>query len=128
MKKTFLLFTTCAVLYAESIPMPPMPPSLGTAKTSKTKDEKQQMPKSCELMPPMVVFLPPPMEAGLSECKNELNKPKKEFVEKQLKRLLKKDVKVKTIEIVEKFDQLYKVTYNGGVILTNKTVDAFIEQ
>jgi hypothetical protein len=69
------------------------------------------------------------MQDELSKCKNELNKPKKEFVEKQLTKLFKKKVSVNKIEIVKKFNQLYKVTYNDAdVILVNKTVDGFIEQ
>ena len=35
---------------------------------------------------------------------------------------------VKSIEIVPKFNQLYKITYKGGTILCNKSVDAFIKQ
>lgn len=130
MKKTILssliIFSTL-----NALEMPPMPPniSLDTSKKSNSiKKEDKKLPKSCELIPPMVIMLPPPMEKQLNQCKNELFKPKKEFVEKQLKKLLKKDIKVKTIESVEKFVQLYKVTYNGGVILTNKEVNAFIKQ
>ena len=68
------------------------------------------------------------MEAELTNCKNELFLPAKDLVEKNLSAALKKKVVVEKIEIVAKFNQLYKITYNGGVILTNKTVDAFIKQ
>ncbi len=123
----FSLFISTVILNAkESIPMPPMIPSLDTKQNTNKKNSS--IPKSCELIPPMVIFLPPPMEAELSKCKNELHKPKKEFVEKQLSKLFKKQVKVTKIEIVKKFNQLYKITYDGGIILTNKTVDGFIEQ
>jgi len=107
-----------------------MVPNIGAtkAKGHTQKKSKPAMPKSCELIPPMVIFLPPPMEVEISKCKNELYKPKKEFAEKQLSKLFKKKTKIKSIEIVEKFNQLYKVTYNGGTILVNKSVDAFIEQ
>ncbi|MBT3281316.1 MAG: hypothetical protein HOF69_01580 [Campylobacteraceae bacterium] len=112
----------------DTIPMPPMIPSLDT-KSNNISNKKSTIPKSCELIPPMVIFLPPPMQDELSKCKNELNKPKKEFVEKQLTKLFKKKVSVNKIEIVKKFNQLYKVTYNDAdVILVNKTVDGFIEQ
>ena len=111
-------------------PMPPMIPTLDTKKSVETKSNKKStMPKSCELIPPMVIFLPPPMEAELINCKNKMFKPKKELVKKQLEKLFKKKIVVKKIEIVKKFNQLYKVTYNNdNVILVNKTVDGFIKQ
>lgn len=127
MKKTFLiplLFSTSTLLNA--LEMPPMPPMIDAGKN--TKKEKRATPKSCDAIPPMVIFLPPPMEKDVVTCKNELFKPKKEFVEKQLSKLFKKKTTIQKIEIVEKFNQLYKITYDGGVILTNKTVDAFIKQ
>jgi len=116
-------------------PMPPMIPSLdikeshpNTIIKNKKDSKKSIMPKSCELIPPMVIFLPPPMEKELTNCKNNMNKPKKVFAEKQLSKLFKKKITITKIEIVEKFNQLYKITYNDGVILTNKSVDAFIKQ
>ncbi len=126
--KSLLLLSifTIFVNAVDTIPMPPMIPSLDTKQNTNKKNSS--IPKSCELIPPMVIFLPPPMQVELSKCKNELNRPKKEFVEKQLSKLFKKPVKVIKIEIVKKFNQLYKVTYVGGIILTNKTVDGFIEQ
>ena len=114
-------------------PMPPMIPSLDTKapqqKSAKQTKQKSAMPKACELIPPMVIFLPPPMENQLIKCKNEMFKPKKEFVQKQLAKLLKKKITIEKIEFVAKFNQLYKITYNkNNTILTNKTVDAFIQQ
>ena len=118
-----ILLISTLLVGSQMPPMPPMIPSIDTKKSVKST-----MPKSCELIPPMVIFLPPPMEAELVKCKNNLHKPKKEFVEQQLSKLLRKNIKDKKIEIVKKFNQLYKVTYNGGVILVNKNVDAFIRQ
>ena len=130
-KKILLLsVATAALLQAvEAPPMPPMPPMFPTAKaTAKTATAKPKSPDSCQLIPPMVIHLPPPMEAELTKCKNELFLPAKDLVEKNLSTALKQKVVVEKIEIVAKFNQLYKITYNGGVILTNKTVDAFIKQ
>lgn len=128
-KKILSLISLSSILvYAlDTPPMPPMLP-MEAMKNTKQKENKNKQPKSCSMIPPMVIFLPPPMEAELTKCKNELYTPKKEFAEKQLKKLFKKDVKVLKIESVKKFSQLYKITYDGGVILTNKSVDAFIKQ
>ena len=122
--------STVFVHAAEAPPMPPMPPMFSTpAKTAtQTVAKKQQTPDSCQLIPPMVIHLPPPMEKELVNCKNELFLPSKTLVEKNLSNLLKKQIKVEKIEIVAKFNQLYKITYSDGVILTNKSVDAFIKQ
>ncbi len=118
--------STVFVHAAEAPPMPPMPPMFSTP--AKTVAKKQQTPDSCQLIPPMVIHLPPPMEKELVNCKNELFLPSKTLVEKNLSNLLKKQIKVEKIEIVAKFNQLYKITYSDGVILTNKSVDAFIKQ
>jgi exonuclease V gamma subunit len=126
-----LLSSSILLTASDSIPMPPMIPSLDTKAhtvSKKNNSTKPQLPASCELIPPMVIFLPPPMQMELTKCKNQLNKPKKEFVEKQLSKLFKKKITVSKVEVVEKFNQLYKVTYNGGTILVNKTVDGFINQ
>jgi len=132
MKSKIILISTLfnVGLYATSMPpMPPMVPSLDTKKVVKKGDTKKTMPDSCKLIPPMVIFLPPPMEAELSKCKNELHKPNKTLVTKQLSKLLKKSVKVTKVEVVKKFNQLYKVTYDKNkTILINKNADAFIEQ
>ena len=135
MKSKILLTLFTASTLLSAMDMPPMPPMIPTMNTKKEtvnkkqpKQKKQSMPKSCELIPPMVIFLPPPMEMELTKCKNALGKPSKELVQKQLTKLFKKKIIVKKIEIVEKFNQLYKVTYDGGTILVNKTVDGFIQQ
>jgi len=125
---TLLLLST----FGYTIEMPPMPPMVAMDKQNYSKNHKQtkrSTPKSCDMVPPMVVFLPPPMQVEVDKCNNQLHIPKKELVEKNLSKALKKKISVKKIEIVEKFNQLYKITYNdGSVILTNKTVDAFIKQ
>ena len=131
LKKTILLsVVSLTLLNATNTPMmPPMVPALKfNKKTSSNKVVKSTAIDSCKMIPPMVLHLPPPMEMSLVKCKNESNIPSKELLEKRLTTLLKKKVKVQKVEIVKKFNQLYKVTYNGGVILTNKNVNAFIRQ
>ena len=60
----------------DTIPMPPMIPSLDT-KSNNISNKKSTIPKSCELIPPMVIFLPPPMQDELSKCKMSLINQKK---------------------------------------------------
>jgi len=127
-KLTPLSISLATMLNALDMPpmMPPMVPNIDVAKHNKSIENKK--PDSCAMIPPMVLFLPPPMEIELVKCKNQMGLPKKEFAQKQLSKLLKKDIKISKIEIVKKFNQLYKITYNGGTILTNKSVNAFIKQ
>lgn len=106
--------------------MPPMVPSISSQPSVSAKKESSL--GSCEMIPPMIINLPPPLEDAVIACKNERGMPQKAFVEKQLSKLFKKKIEVKSIEIVKKFNQLYKVTYKGGVILCNKSVDAFVRQ
>ena len=132
MHKKILKLSTLLTVVLYGVDMPPMPPMIPTLEKQHTNNKtikKTTKPKSCELIPPMVIFLPPPMEKELVKCKNEMFKPKKELVQKQLQKLLKKKITINKIEIVKKFNQLYKITYNNNkTILTNKTVDGFIKQ
>ena len=125
LQKTVLLsVVSLTLLNAMDTPpmMPPMVPPI-----HKSKKEVSTI-DSCKMIPPMILHLPPPMESSLIKCKNEENIPSKKLLEKQLSTLLKKKIKVLKVEIVKKFNQLYKVTYTGGVILTNKNANAFIRQ
>jgi len=126
-KSFFILFLGAISLVASQ--MPPMPPSLNGKKAVHNKSvKKAAMPKECELLPPMVIFLPPPMEKQLDSCKNKLYKPSKTFAQKRLSKLLNKKIVVKSVKIVKKFSKLYKIKYNGGVLLCNDKVDACIKQ
>ena len=129
MKLNKLLLTTVLTsVLLNAVEMPPMPPSVPHLKVKKqnTKD-KNMFPSSCKMLPPMIFNLPPPMENELIKCKNELHIPSKKLVEKQLSKYLKKKVFVTKVEIVKNFTELYKISYKGGVILTNKSVSAFIK-
>ena len=119
-KVSSLCVVSLTLLNAMDTP-PMMPPMVPVVKSTTVID-------SCKMIPPMILRLPPPMESSLIKCKNESNIPSKVLLEKRLTTLLKKKVKVQKVEIVKKFNQLYKVTYNGGVILTNKNANAFIRQ
>ena len=130
LQKTVLLsVVSLTLLNAMDTPpmMPPMVPPVHKSKKEISKKEVSTI-DSCKMIPPMILHLPPPMESSLIKCKNEENIPSKKLLEKQLSTLLKRKVKVLKVEIVKKFNQLYKVTYNGGVILTNKNANAFIRQ
>jgi len=126
-KELSLLLISTFLIASE---MPPMPPIImGTTKVvkddvkkevQKTKRKAPTLPKECEALPPMVIFLPPPMEAGLVDCKNALHKPSQEKTTKALKKLLNdKALKVNSIDILENFKELYKINIKSGKINKN---------
>jgi len=103
-------------------PMPPMPPNIKLTKKNKPqKKEKNVLPKECRIIPPMIIFLPPPLEVDLRKCKNRLFMPQVKDVEKKLK------VKVKKIEIVDGFSELYKIVTNKKVLFCNKDLTKCFE-
>ncbi len=128
-----IILTSCVTLTlldaTQTLATPPSMPMLNMKQSAEvnTTMQKAVMPKECEMIPPMMILLPPPMEQELVNCQNQLNLPKKEFAEKQLSVFLKKEVTIEKIEIVEKFNQVYKITYTGGIIFTNKSVDKFLQ-
>jgi len=86
-------------------PMPPMMPMLTKNKKSKEHKAKSTLPKSCEMIPPMIYRLPPPLENALKECKNDLAKPSKKDATKKF------GVLVDKITALKEFNQLYKITF-----------------
>ena len=133
--RKILLFLPFLVFANETLPtppmMPPMPPNIKFEKnvnnsqsknnikksTKKEKTKKSSLPKECEIIPPMIIFLPPPLEDALTKCKNKLFKPKLELVKKVFK---KKKLKVKSVSIVEGFSEVYKIDTNKGNFYCNK--------
>lgn len=111
MLKTIILGLSFASIFASQMPpMPPMPPMMGMdINTTKQPVQKQEVVNSCELLPPMVVFIPPPMEDMLNECKNSLKMPKEELVKEKLLKGQYKDAKVEKISVAEGFVQLYAI-------------------
>ena len=134
MKK--LLFLIPFVLFAnEAMPMPPMPPAVPvinmnkntnqqTHKKGKTnikqKKSKHIMPKECAVIPPMLIFMPPPLQDDLTKCKNRLFLPKLNVAKKVF---AKKGLKVKSVSIAKGFTQLYQVSTNKGNFYCNKTLN-----
>lgn len=107
-KKIYLAILPISLLAANMPPMPPMIPNIDM-KPTPSKSVKKTTPQSCELLPPMVVFIPPPMENMLNDCKNQLHLPKNEQVEKSILKGVYKNSKIKSISITEDFAQLYKI-------------------
>jgi hypothetical protein len=79
------------------------------------------MPKECEIIPPMLIFMPPPLQEDLRKCKNKLFMP---GVEKAKKGFFKKfkNIKIKKISIVKGFNELYEIETNKGRFYCNKDV------
>jgi hypothetical protein len=106
MKKFLYLFLPLTLL---GVDMPPMPPMIGVQ--SKKSNVKNKMPKSCELLPPMLVILPPPLEVQLDKCKNALAKPDIKTAEKVLRKYENKNIKIKKITPAKGFLKIYKIEY-----------------
>ena len=129
MKKVILLLPF--MLFAQNMPpMPPMPPmmNMSTQKSDKSKPKKRpntsiknKLPKECQIIPPMLIFMPPPLQKDLSKCKNTLFKPTKEKVYKTLK------LKAKKIEAISGFTGLYKITTKKNIIYCNKDLNKCFE-
>ena len=67
----------------------------------------------------MIIFLPPPLEKSLNKCKNILNKPSL----KEAKRVFfKKHLKIKSINIVKNFIEVYEIKTDKGSFLCNKNL------
>jgi hypothetical protein len=104
-----------------SVDMPPMPPMMPSTK-AKTKI-KQNKPSAfqtkleeiegCSSLPPMIIFLPPPMEKSLIQCRNNYYKPTKKDASKKLSKLFHKKIKVTKIKIMSKFREVYKIYIRG---------------
>jgi len=115
-------------LLANNLMMPPMPPSMNLnehpkhqLKSRPDTKKKNVFPKECQTVPPMLIFMPPPLEKDLSTCKNKLFMPKKEIAQKKLK------LKIKKIEIVNGFNELYKITTDKKTIYCNKDLTKCLE-
>jgi len=121
MKLVWIVFSF-VFIFASS--MPPMPPGFGvpstpktdkrSVKAKKTNDFQKKISeiKGCNALPPMIIFLPPPMEKDLVACRNEYYKPSKEKAKKLLSKLLGKKVKIKSISIEDGFREVYKIRYS----------------
>jgi len=128
MKKLVLIFPFL-LLAQNTPPMPPMPPMMAMpsqkqpAKAKKRPDSKVKntLPKECQIIPPMLIFMPPPLENDLNKCKNAMFKPTKEKVLKTLK------IKPKKIEAVEGFTGVYKITADKKILYCNKDLSKCFE-
>jgi hypothetical protein len=113
--------------------MPPMPPGFGgpsspdtvnkrSIKSKKTNEFKKKLSdiKGCNSLPPMIIFLPPPMEKDLIICRNEYYKPSKEKAQKLISKMVGKNVKIKSISIEEGFREVYKVKYSTKYLIMEK--------
>ena len=120
----FTCLLASVILKADEITMPPAIPSIGLTPKSKLKTENKmdKTKDSCKIIPPMLIHLPPMLEKDLDICKNKLYLPSKNIAEKKLKKMLKKDIKVKKISILNGFSMLYKVESNEGVFYCNRYI------
>jgi len=107
MKKYLFLVLPVFVFAVDAPPMPPMIPNMGHAKTVTHKKHSNSLPNSCEIIPPMIYKLPPPLENALRKCKNDLYKPSLSMANKKFKN------SIKSIVPLENFSQIYKITFSN---------------
>ncbi|NWF65841.1 MAG: hypothetical protein HXX81_00045 [Campylobacterales bacterium] len=132
-KKSLVALLYSTLLFASD--MPPMPPiimdgvnssqqkdiSNVEVKKGNSENKASAMPKECEVLPPMIIFLPPPMEADLTLCKNALHKPTLENVKKTYKDAV-------SVDIAEEFKELYKITLkNKKELYCNSSLSTCLE-
>jgi hypothetical protein len=99
--------------------MPPMPPGFFDTPKSETKVQKrdkkvvkQEFPKECDVIPPMLFMLPPPLKADLDICTKKLYEPKADILLKNISKLEGKSIEILAVEGLDEFSgSLYKVTY-----------------
>ena len=116
MKKTILILSTATLLFAQNVQMPPMmPPMIPSVKSDKqnnikSKDTKKEIKKAgaCDMIPPMLHLLPPPLQEALDKCQIEKFFPKEEAVKKYLNNKKIKYEKL-TITPVKDFIRVYKI-------------------
>ena len=89
-------------LFSILFAMPPSPPPIPT-----------KMPKECEKIPAMLLFMPPPLEVDLNKCKNLLNLPSKNLVNRKFKNVI-------SIKPVEGFSMLYEIKTKNKTFYCNK--------
>lgn len=106
MKKQLLLSLSLCYAFAES--MPPMPPMVPNLPTNSTPAQTSTLPKSCEVIPPMIYKLPPPLENALRECNNDLKKPTEALV----KQKFGAQIQNITMNAMEGFSQVYTISFN----------------
>jgi len=119
--KKVLIFLPLFLL-ANSSMMPPMMPSVAKSKKvdSSKKTKKTTFPKECQALPPMLIFMPPPLEESLESCKNKLNTPKREVVKKKFKSVV-------SIKEVKGFSMLYEITTKKNRFYCNKDLSKCFE-
>lgn len=78
--------------------MPPPVPNI---------DATQKLPKECEAIPPMIYQLPPPLEAMVQSCKNELYKPDIS----KIKGVFGKGIQNVSIKKLDGFSKMYEVVF-----------------
>jgi hypothetical protein len=123
MKKIFC-FLLPFLLFAQNVPMPPMPPAFTSNKNESVKTSKKvknKLPKECSIIPPMLIFMPPPLEEDLRKCKNKLFMPSVDVAKKELSKKYK-NIEINDVFIVEGFDEVYEIKTNKGNFYCNKTV------
>jgi len=107
-------------LHAQDL-LPPTPPNV----------KLPALPKECSSIPPMILFLPPPLEAELHNCKVALNIPDNNTTSDMLQKNLKKKLTITAIRPLFNSENIFEIEYMAKnkkeSIICNKTMDSCIK-
>ena len=79
------------------------------------------LPKECKTIPPMIIFLPPPMEKELIPCKNVVFQPTMKMVKKRFPKAV-------AVTPAKGFERLYAIKMeNNSTIFCNKELSHCIK-
>lgn len=112
MKIFFSLMVLVCFGWGAELDMPPSIPVLkpeGTGTNTKTIN-------SCDVLPPMLYMLPPPLQGELDSCINEKNKPSQDSVKQYLdkNKIKYKDLK---ISLAKDFVRLYEIDLGSKKVM-----------
>ncbi len=125
MKKFILISIFCSLLFsAQGLPMPPSIPMLQTKTAKVKKQHKTTLPKSCQILPPMIFRYGDGVEKLVNRCKSDLHKPSKKLAEKKLENIIKRKVKVTEVQNIDGIARLYVIkTKKQGKFYCNDLFD-----
>jgi hypothetical protein len=126
MKKLFFILTISSFMVASAIDMPPSIPMLQTSQQKSDTNETSKV-NSCDMIPPMLHMLPPPLQGELDNCVNTKNQPTIQMVTEYLQKN-KMKYKTLTIKPASDFVRLYEIDLgNKKIIYCNEKVTKCFE-
>lgn len=122
------MFAVFANAAQTGVPMPPMPPEVIHPSKRAPEPNMNKEGDPCKAVPPMIIFLPPPLAKARAECLLKRQKPSMEEAKRLFAQKLKSDVDITSIKGIEGFDNLYRFDIIIGKMRTRLFCDAQLQQ